>query len=221
MYGGRWLLKVFPCAFGDPFCFYGIVDFPYSPFVDVYDWSYGPVWFSTLRPLFVLVSATSPLSSVVPVYYYCFKTVRWYWTAHGDFPGAWFRLSGFACVLRCIMTFRLLSSYFSVHWLKSWGVGFDLEYEIDVHASVDLSRMWQSMLALVILWTSFRSIPFPEYGLVTSWVLKRISYLVLTLQEQPLDRCCVSSNISSVSFEAKFKLSQPKRETFSYVFLVG
>ena len=65
------------------------------------------------------------------------------------------------------------------------------------------------------------SIPFTEYGLVTSWVLKRISYLVLTLQEQLLDRCCVSSNISSVSFEAKFKLSQPKRETFSYVFLVG
>ena len=64
---------MFACAFGDPFCFYGIVDFPYSPFVDVYDWSYGPVWFSNLRPLFVLVSATSPLSSVVIVYYYCFR----------------------------------------------------------------------------------------------------------------------------------------------------
>jgi hypothetical protein len=27
------------------FCFFGIVDFPYSPFVDIYDWSYGPVDF--------------------------------------------------------------------------------------------------------------------------------------------------------------------------------
>jgi hypothetical protein len=148
MYWGRWLLKVFACAFGDPFCFYGIVDFPYSPFVDVYVWSYGSVWFSALRPLFVLVSATSPLSSVVPVYYYCFRQCVGIEPLMETSPGAWFRLSGFACLLRCIMAFRLLSSYFSVHWLiEVVGVWFDLENGIDVHASVDLSRMWQSMLA--------------------------------------------------------------------------